>query len=90
MTCRACGQTPLDVYGIDTSINIQMLKTPHDILLHLTALYNGRNTDIGTLKKEKGDIFSEFCTESFKEKFLRYVNEVLFEMVKSDLNDTYL
>ena len=51
---------------------------------------NGRNPDIITFKKDRGDIFSEYCTEIFKEKFLRYVNEVLFEMVKTSLKDTYL
>ena len=90
MTCRACVQLPLDVDGIDTIINTQTLKTPHDLLAHLADLYNGRKPDIGTLKKEKGEIFSEFFTESFKAKFLRYINEVLFEMVKTDLKDTYL
>ena len=82
MTCRACIQLPLDVDGIDTSINNQNVKTPHYPLVHLAALENVRKPNIGTLNKEKGYIFSELCTESFKEKFLRYVNEVLFEMVK--------
>ena len=67
-----------------------MLKTPHDLLFHLVALDNGINPDIGTLKKEKGDICLEFCIESFKAKFMRYVNELQFEMVKTDLNYTYL
>ena len=31
-----------------------------------------------------------YGTESFKVKFLRYVYEVLFEMVKTALKDTYL
>ena len=53
-------------------------------------LDNGRYPDIGTLNKDKGDIFSEFCKEILKEKFLRYVNEVLSEMVKKALKDTYL
>ena len=52
-------------------------------------LDNGRYPDIGTLNKDKGDIFSEFCKEILKEKFLRYVNEVLFEMVKTALKDKY-
>ena len=54
------------------------------------ALDNGRNPDIGTLKKDGGDIFLECCAESFKGKILRYVNQVLFEMVKTALKDTYL
>ena len=56
----------------------------------MADLDNGRNPDIGTLNKYRDDIFSECCAESFKEKFLRYVNEVLFEMVKTALKDTYL
>ena len=51
MTCRACVQLPRDEYGIDASIDTQMMKTPHDIIVHLEALGYGRNPDIGTLKK---------------------------------------
>ena len=40
-------------------------------------------------KKERSYIFSEYCTKISKANFLRYVNEVWFEMVKTDLNDTY-
>ena len=29
----------------------------HDILVHLKDLENGRNPDIGNLKKERGGIF---------------------------------
>ena len=56
----------------------------------MTALDNRRQSYIGTLKKDKGDIFLECCAERFKVNFLRYVNEVLFEMVKKYLKDTYL
>ena len=59
----------------------------------MAVLDNVRKLDIGTLSKKnkkKGDIFSECCTESFKAKFLRYVNKVLFEIVKTSLKDTYL
>ena len=66
MSFRACVQIPLYVDGIDASINIQMLNIPHDLLVHLAVFDNGRKPEIGTLKKEKGDIFSECCTESFK------------------------
>ena len=89
MTCRDCVELPLDVDGIDSSIDTQIPKNPHDLLGHLVVLYNGRNPDIGTLKKDRGDIFSECCAESFEAKFLRYVKEVLFEMVKTALKDTY-
>ena len=67
MTCRSCVQLLIDVDGIDASINTQIMKTLHDLLLHLAALDNGRNLDIGTLNQEKGYIFSEYCTESLKE-----------------------
>ena len=36
-----------------------MLNTTHDMLVHLAALDNGRNPDIGMLIKEKGDILCE-------------------------------
>ena len=90
MTCRSRVQLPLDLDGIDSSIDTQMLKNPHNILFHLADLDNGRKPDIGTLKKDNGDIFSECCAESFKENFLCYVNEVLFEIVKTALKDKYL
>ena len=90
MTCRACVKLLLDVDGIGDIINTQILKTPHDLLIHLAALENGINPEIGTLKKEKREIFSEGCTESFKAKYLRYVNEVLFEIVKTALEGTYV
>ena len=51
ITFRACVQIPLDVDGIDAIIDTQMLKYPYIILLHLEALDNGKNLDIGTLKK---------------------------------------
>ena len=57
MNFRACVQLPLDTDGIDSSINRQMLKTPHDLRVHLSDLENGRNPEIGTLNTEKGDIF---------------------------------
>ena len=82
MTFRACVQLPLDVDEIDSSIDTQIMKTTHDLLVHLAALDDGRNPDIGTLKKYRGDIFSECCAENFRTKLLHYVNEVLFEMMK--------
>ena len=81
MNCRSCVQIPLYLDGIDASIDTQMLKSPHILLVHFAALDNGRKSDIGTLKKYRGDIFSECCAESFKSKCLHYVNEFLFEMV---------
>ena len=65
-----------------------MLKTPHYLSAHLEALDYGRKPDIGTPKKEKEDILSECWTEIPKEKFLQYVNGVLFEMLKTVLEDT--
>ena len=57
MDYRSCVKPPINVDGIDTRINIQMLKTPHGILFHLAALENVRKPEIGTLKKDKGDIY---------------------------------
>ena len=67
-----------------------MLKTPHDILVHLVALDNGIKLDIGTLDKDRGNIFLEFCAKISKATFLHYVNEVLFEMFITALKYTYL
>ena len=78
MTCMAFVQLELDLDGIYAIIDNQMLKTPHDILVHLSTLDYGRKPDIVTLKKEKGDVFLEFCTKIFKAKFLCYINEVQF------------
>ena len=90
MNCRDCIKLPLGVDGIDDSIDTQIMKTTRDLLVHLAALDNVRNPDIVTPKKVRGGIFSECFAENFKAKFLCYVNEVLFEMVKISLNDTYL
>ena len=90
MNCRACVQRSLYVDGTDASSYTKIIKKSHDLLVHLAALDNGRNPDIGTLKKYRGDIFSECCAESFKTKFLHYVNEVLIQMLKTALKDTYL
>ena len=89
-TCRACAKIPLDVYRVYARIDTQILKPLHELLVHLVDLYKGRNSEIDTLKKEEVYISSEFCTESFKAKFLRYVNEVRFVMGKTDLKYTYL
>ena len=77
-TCRDFIQLPLDGYGIYAIIDNQILKTTHDFLVHLTASDNGEKLDIGTFKKDRGDIFSECCAKSSKLKFLHYANEVLF------------
>ena len=53
MTCRFCVQLPLDLDGVDDSINTQILKTPHILLSHLWALDNGRNSYIGKLRKRE-------------------------------------
>ena len=78
MTCRACVKLSLYIYGIGSSIDAKMLIQSHDSLVHLEDLEYERNTDIGTLKKERGDIFSYCCTKNFKEKLQCYVNELLF------------
>ena len=61
MNCRDCVQLLLYVDVIDAIINTQMLTAPHNLLVHLAALDNERKPEIGTLKKEKGDIPSEVC-----------------------------
>ena len=65
MTFRAIVKLPLDVDRIDASIDTRMLKPPYIIIVHLVDLENGRNPGIDTLKKERGDIFSEYCTGIF-------------------------
>ena len=57
MTCRDCVKLPLDVDGIGDSISTQMMKTLHDLIFHLAALDYGIKPEIGTLKKNRGDIF---------------------------------
>ena len=42
---------PLDTNGIDVSIYNQMANDPHDLLVHLGDLCNGRKPDIFTLNK---------------------------------------
>ena len=66
MTCRACVKLPLDVDGIDARIDTQMMKPLHILLIYLGALENERNPNMGTINEDKGDIFSECCTKSFK------------------------
>ena len=56
MNCSTCVKLLLDVYKIDASIDTQMLKTLHIILVHLVALENGRNPGIDTIDKDRGDI----------------------------------
>ena len=58
MPCRACIKLPLGVNGIDASIDTQILKPPHILLVELAALDNGRKPNIGSLNKDRGDIFS--------------------------------
>ena len=65
MNYRACVKLPLDINGIYYRIYTKILKIII-IIVHLEALENGRNTDIGTIKKEREDIFSESCTKIFK------------------------
>ena len=51
MTGRKILQLPLDVGGIDTNINDQILNSLHELLFHLKDLTNGRKYEIGTLKE---------------------------------------
>ena len=57
MTCRDRVKTPLDVYGIDVSVDTKMMKTLQYFLVNLADLDYVRKPDIGTLKKEREDIF---------------------------------
>ena len=69
MACRACAKLPLYVYGIDASIDNKILKTSHIILTHFAALDNGRNPDIGALKKERGYIFQNAAPKAFRKSY---------------------
>ena len=58
MNCRACIKLPIDVDGTDASVDTQIMTPPYILLVHLVDLDHIRNTDIVTLKKEKGDTSS--------------------------------
>ena len=58
MTCRNSVQLKLYVDGIDATIDTQILLTPHIILFAFMALYNRRYPNTGTLKRDRGDVFS--------------------------------
>ena len=89
MACRACVKLLIYVDEIDATINTQTMKNPHYLLVYFAVLYNERKPGIVTFKKDKRNIFSKYCTEIFKEKIVRYVNEVLFKLLKTILKDTY-
>ena len=72
MTCRACVQLTLDVYGIYSSTDNKILRTPRILLVYLAALDNGRNPDIGTLKN-RGET-------SFQNAALKYLKQNLYVM----------
>ena len=57
MACRACVQLPLVVDGIYSRIDSQILLKCI-LIVHLAALDNRRKPDIGTLTKDRGEIFS--------------------------------
>ena len=78
MTCRACVKLPLYGNGIDCSIYSQIINRTHNILVRLLDFGNDRTSDVGILKKERGDVFSERQTEIFKARLLQYINGVLF------------
>ena len=59
MTHRNYVKLPLDENKIDTINNSLMLNLPNDILVHLEALENWGKPEIVTLKKDRGDVFSE-------------------------------
>ena len=70
ITCRDCVQLQLYVDDTDASIDTQMIKPLNNMLVHLSDLDYGIIPDIGTLNKERGDIFLECDTEIFKAKLL--------------------
>ena len=57
MNGRACVQIILDANGKDTNIYSKILNAYHNLLVNLAALENGINTDIGTLKRDRGCVF---------------------------------
>ena len=74
MNSRLCVQLSLDINRIYAIIHAKIPKKNIILLFHLADLDNGIRPDIETIKKDRGDIFSECCTKTFKEKFQRYVN----------------
>ena len=69
MTYRSCIHIPLYVDGIYSSIDNHMLLKTHILLFRLVALENGRNPDIGTLKKDRGDVFCNVAQKSLMQNF---------------------
>ena len=57
-TCSYFVQIQFDAYGIDSSIDIQILNNPHYIWTDLEDFDNGRKSDIENIKKERGYIIS--------------------------------
>ena len=53
-TFKAYVKLPLDVNWIDDIIDIQIIHDPHDILVHLSDLENGRKSDIFELSRSRG------------------------------------
>ena len=46
--------------------------------------------EIGTIKKDMGDIFSEWCIEKSNARLLGYVNDIVLKTVMASLKDKYL
>ena len=90
MTRRVFYKLSLDVYGIDANIHTQLIFKKHILPVQFMALDNGIKPDIGTLNKDRSDIFSECYAQIFKAKILGYVNKVWFEMVKTSFKGAYL
>ena len=88
MTCRSCVKLPLIINGIDAKIDAQMQKKYSSSPLF--GFGKWRKPYIVTLKKIEGKHIFRILCQIFKAEFLRYFNEVLFEMVKTYLKDTYL
>ena len=69
MPCRVCFKLPLYVYGIDDSIDTRITEKKNILLLNLVALDNGRNPDIGKLKKERRDKFQNAASKASKQNY---------------------
>ena len=69
IACRDCIQLPLDVYGIDAIIDTKILENSHTTLAHLVDLDKGRNPNIVTLKKYRGEIFQNAALKDLRQFF---------------------
>ena len=74
MTYRARVKTPLYVNGVYDRIETHMLKHPHNMLVHLAALYYGINKDIVTLNKERRGAYFQSVSHGASRKHSYYIS----------------